>query len=56
MPGGRRQCQVLTQPEVLHFVGWLPYCTHEEFNNYHAKHPELEPFLPSDFWGPRAHF
>ena len=52
MPGRRRQCQVLTQSEVLHFVGWLPYRTLEEFDNYCAKHSELEPFPPYDFGAP----
>ena len=49
MPVGKRQCQVLTLSEVLHFVGWLPYRTREEFDQYRAEHPKLEPFLPYDF-------
>ena len=31
MSGGRKNCQALTQSEVLNFVGWFPFCTHEEF-------------------------
>ena len=34
MPEGRRHCQALTQLEVLHFVGWLPYRTSKEFDEY----------------------
>ena len=49
MPEGRRQCQALTQSDVLHFVGWLPYCTREKFDKYRTEHPDLEPFLPYDF-------
>ena len=54
IPGGRRQCQVLTQSEVLHFVGWQPYLTREEFDKYRAEHPELEPFPPYDFNAPSS--
>ena len=49
MSDERRHCQTLTQLEVLHFVGWLPYRTREEFNEYRAEHPDLEPFLPYNF-------
>ena len=49
MSEGRRQCQVLTQSEVLHFVGWLPYRTGEEFDQCRVEHPELQPFPPYDF-------
>ena len=52
MPGERRQCQVLTQSEVLHFVGWFPYYTSEEFEAYCVEHPELEPFPPYNFGAP----
>ena len=52
MPGGRRQCQALTQSEVPHFVGWLPYHTSEEFNEYRAEHSDLEPFMPYNFKAP----
>ena len=41
--------EVLTQSEVLHFVGWLPYLTRDQFDEYRAEHPELEPFPPYDF-------
>ena len=49
----RRQGHALTQLEVLHFAGWLPYCTREEFDNYRAEHPELVPFPLYDFGSPR---
>ena len=45
----RRQGHALIQLEVLHFTGWLPYRTREEFDEYGAEHPELEPFPPYDF-------
>ena len=32
MSGGKRQCQALTQSNVLHFVGWLPFRTCEKFD------------------------
>ena len=49
MSEGRKQGNVLTQSEVLHFTGWLPYRTCEEFEQYCAEHPELETFPPYDF-------
>ena len=49
MPNGRIHYQALTQLEVLHFVGWLPYRTREEFDEYRAEHPDLESFPPYDF-------
>ena len=52
MPEGRRQCHALTQSEVLHFTGWLPYHTREEFDQYRAEHPELERFPPYNFGAP----
>ena len=45
MPDGRSA----TQSEVLHFVGWLPYRTRDQFDEYRAEHPQLEPFPPYDF-------
>ena len=45
----RRNCQALTQSEVLHFVGWWPFRTSDEFDQYHADHPDLEPFPPTDY-------
>ena len=33
-------------------MGWLPYHTHEEFNEYRVEHLDLEPFLPYDFGVP----
>ena len=55
MSDGRRHCQALTQSKVPHFVGWLPYGTHEEFDKYRAEHPDLEPFLPYNFGFPGTH-
>ena len=49
IPDGRRHCQALTQSEVLHFVGWPPYRTREEFDEYRAENPDLEPFPPYSF-------
>ena len=34
---------------MLDFTGWLPYRTREEFAEYRADHPELEPFTLYDF-------
>ena len=53
MLDGRRHCQALTQSEVLHFVGWLPYRTNEEFDKYRFEHPDLESFQPYNFGVPR---
>ena len=39
----------MTQLEVLHFAGWMPLCTREEFDEYRAEHPELESFPPFNF-------
>ena len=33
---GRKDGQFLTQHEVLDFVGWFPFCTHEEFDKHCA--------------------
>ena len=49
MPKGRRNGHALTTSEVLDFIGWLPYRSREEFDEYHAEHPELEPFPPYNF-------
>ena len=51
MSDGRRHCQALTQLEVLYFVGWMPFCTCEELNEYRVEHLELElePFPPHNF-------
>ena len=49
MPEGRRHCQALTQSEVLHFMGWLPYRTRKEFDEYRTEHPDLESFPPYYF-------
>ena len=48
MHGGRKNSQALTQSEVLEFVGWSPFHTCEQFDQYSAKHPELEPMPPMD--------
>ena len=32
MPGGSKHYQALTQSEVLHFVGWMPFYTLDEFD------------------------
>ena len=42
MSSGRKNCQALTQSEVLDFMGWSPFCTCEEFDKYHTEHPKLE--------------
>ena len=34
-------------------MGWFPYHTREEFDNYSAEPPELEPFPSYDFGAPR---
>ena len=39
--GQKENCQTLTQSEVLDFVGWSPFCTCEEFDQYRLEHPEL---------------
>ena len=44
----------MTESEVLHFAGWLPYCTREKFDAYRTKHLELEPFPPYDFNAPSS--
>ena len=49
MPKGRQNCHALMTSEVLDFTGWLPYCTREEFAEYRADNPELEPFPPYNF-------
>ena len=49
MSDGKRHCQALTQSEVLHFVGWMPFCIREEFDQYRTDHPKLELFPPYDF-------
>ena len=46
---GMRHYQALTQSEVLHFVGWWPFRTCEDFDQYCVKHPELESFLLYSF-------
>ena len=46
MPERRRNCHALTTSEVLDFTGLLPYRTREEFAEYRADHPKLEPFAP----------
>ena len=52
MPEGRRNGHALTMSEVLDFTGWLPYKMREEFAEYRANHPELEPFAPFNFDAP----
>ena len=42
IPVGRKNCHVLTQPEVLDYVGWLPFRTRKEFDQHLAEHSELE--------------
>ena len=49
MSGERMNCLALTQSEVLNFVGWFPFCMREDFDQYYAEHPKLEPFLPTDY-------
>ena len=53
MPEGRWHCQALTQSKVLHFVGWLPYYTRQEFDEYRTEHPDMEPFPPYNFGVPK---
>ena len=48
MPKGIKNCQVLTQPEVLDFVGWFPFRTREEFDQHRAEHLERELMLSLD--------
>ena len=52
MPKRRRNFYALTTSEVLDFTRWLPYRTREEFAQYRADHPELEPFSSYDFDAP----
>ena len=49
MLGRRKNCQALTQFEVLDFVGWSLFRTPKEFDQYRAEHPELEPMPPMDY-------
>ena len=37
---------------MLGFTGWLPYRSSEEFTEYRAEYPELEPFPPYNFDAP----
>ena len=49
MSDGRRHCQALTQSKVLHFMGWWHFRMREDFYQYRAEHPELDPFPPYSF-------
>ena len=49
MSGRRINFQALTQIEVLHFVSLWPFCLSDEFDQYRAEHPDLDPFPPNDY-------